>query len=87
LERIFLTNFDILKSPPTVAETEFLNLIFSHYQTGWRLSKSGAAVTLAEMVADVRGFFSLPLPREVWEKTKQFRNRKFVQFIERALDC
>ena len=84
LARIFKTRLDVLKKPATVAETEFLNVIFNHYQTGWNLSKAGAVVTLAEMQADVRGFFSLPLPRAVWEKTKGYRNKKFVRFVERA---
>ena len=85
LARIFQTDIDALKNPATVAETEFLNVIFNHYQTGWNLSKAGAVVTLAEMKADVRGFFSLPLPRAVWEKTKKYRNQKFVRFVEGAM--
>jgi hypothetical protein len=40
---------------------------------------------LKELADDVREFFSLPLPRAVWEKTKKNRNRRFVRFVERAL--
>jgi hypothetical protein len=85
LERIFEADLDVLKNPATVAENEFLNLIFAHYQTGWNLSKTGAFVSLDEMKSDVRGFFTLPLPHAVWEKTKKYRNRKFVRFVTRAL--
>jgi hypothetical protein len=68
-----------------VAEEEFLNLVMAHFQTSWRIAKVGGIITLGELAADVRGFFSLPLPRAVWEKTKGFRNRRFVKFVKKAL--
>ena len=85
LGRIFRDDADVISAPTTVAEQEFLNLVLVHFQTGWRLAKGGNIITLKELAADVRGFFSLPLPRAVWEKTKQFRNQKFVRFVEKAL--
>jgi hypothetical protein len=41
----------------------------------------------ADMIpaADARAFFTLPLPHLVWERSKQPRNPRFVQFIEDAL--
>lgn len=87
LERIFQGDADVLEKPITVAESEFLNLVFGHFQAGWILSKSGAAISLNEMGADVKDFFALPLPRAVWAKTKQSRNQKFVRFVERSLGC
>lgn len=84
LDRIFKADAD-MTTPPTVAEQEFLNIVLVHFQTGWRIAKMGGITTLAEMEADIRGFFSLPLPRAVWEKTKAFRNPRFVRFVERAL--
>ena len=68
-----------------MAEREFLNLVLLHYQTGWTVAKAGALITLAEIKADIRDFFSFPLPRAVWEKTKKLRDRRFVRFVERAL--
>jgi len=85
LDRIFQTDADVIKIPITVAESEFLNLVVGHFQAGWILSENGAAITLNEMRADVRDFFTLPLPRAVWERTKGMRNRRFVKFVERAL--
>ena len=85
LERIFRQDADVLSKPATVAEEEFLNLAIVHFQTGWRLAKSGGVTTISEWVADTRDFFSLPLPRAIWEKTKSSRNRRFVRFVERAL--
>jgi hypothetical protein len=85
LDRIFQTDVDMETIPVTVAEKEFLNLVMVHFQMGWRIAKAGGITTLTELAADVRGFFALPLPRAVWEKTKEFRNPKFVSFVERAL--
>ena len=85
LERIFQANVDLTAKPITFAEEESLNLVFVHFQTGWTVAKSGALITLAEMKADIRGFFSLPLPGAVWEKTKDKRNPRFVRFVKRAL--
>lgn len=85
LERIFRAEVDVLKNPITVAESEFLNFVLGHFQAGWILSKSGAAISLNEMRADVKDFFALPLPRAVWEKTKVMRNRRFGKFVESGI--
>jgi hypothetical protein len=85
LARIFQNNEDALSSSLTLAEEEFINLAIVHFQTGWRVAKNGGLTSLKELGADVRGFFSLPLPRAVWEKTRKSRNQKFVRFVERSL--
>ena len=68
-----------------LAEEEFLNLVMAHFLTSWRIAKVGGIITLKELAADVQEFFNLPLPRAVWEKTKAFRNQRFVKFVEHAL--
>lgn len=85
LERIFQTNMDVLKSPATPVEDVFLNEAIVQFLTGWRIATAGGITTVRELAADVRGFFSLPLPRAVWERTKEFRNQRFVSFVEKAL--
>jgi hypothetical protein len=85
LSRIFCANVDLRTTPVSVAEEEFLNLVFVHFEVGWRLARSIDANEVKTQRADVRGFFSLPLPHAVWEKTKGTRNPRFVRFIERAL--
>ena len=85
LERIFRADIGIQPNPVTVAEEEFINLVVVHFQTTWFVTKTGGIITFKELAGDARAFFSLPLPRAVWEKTKEFRNPKFVRFVERAL--
>lgn len=86
LERVFRDNVPTQNSPVTVAEEEFLNLVVAHFQTSWRIAKVGGIITLKELASDVQGFFTLPLPAAVWEKTKKYRNRKFVKFVKKALE-
>jgi hypothetical protein len=85
LQRVFQADANVLLTPATVAETEFLNLVIVHFQTGWWIAKAGGITTLKELKADARSFFNLPLPCAVWEKTKAFRNQRFVSFVEGAL--
>lgn len=85
LLRILQQDVNVLTTPVTIAEEIFLNEVIVHFQLGWQLSKSGAIITLEDLKLDARGFFSLPLPRAVWEKTKSLRNKRFVRFVEKAL--
>jgi hypothetical protein len=86
LDRIFRTDVDVLTAPASVAEEEFLNLVMVHYLTTWRLANLGGIISHKELAGDVHDFFSRPLPRAVWEKTKKARNSKFVRFVDRALE-
>jgi hypothetical protein len=85
LARVFLAKPD-LAQPISIAEEEFLRLVISHFQTIWLIARSGGLLTLHELALDAGEFFSLPLPRAVWEKERVLRNPKFVRFVERALD-
>jgi len=37
------------------------------------------------VAADIREFLSLPIPRDMWEKSKYFQDREFVDFVETSL--
>ena len=85
LGRIFQPEVDLVGSPITTAEQEFLNLVFVHFETGWQLAKQGVATPLAVLSLDVRSFFRLPIVRAVWEETRWSRNPEFVKFVDRVL--
>lgn len=85
LDRILRQDVDIISQPITAAEEESINLAMVLFRTTWSISTAGGIVTPKELAADVRHFFSLPLPRTIWEKTKEFRNPEFVRFVDRAL--
>lgn len=85
LRRIVRPDVDVSKEPLTAQEEVFLNEVFLHFERGWQTAKENKILTMEAYIADVRGFFSLPLPRIAWEKRKAFRNPKFVKFVEQTI--
>lgn len=86
LARVLQPEVDLLASPMSIAEAEFLNIAIVHFQSGWLVAKDGGLITLDVLMADVRAFFSLPLPRAVWEQTRHMRDPNYVRFIEQAME-
>lgn len=85
LSRILKTEIDLRTEPATTAEQGFLNRAFIYFEAGWTIAKAEKIVSMRTMAADVRGFFSRPLPYTIWQETKQFRNLRFVRFVDRAI--
>ena len=84
LHRIVAEHADLSAEPITPAEEIFLNMVIVHHELGWRMAKS-MNKNLKPLKMDVAKFYSLPLPRAVWEKTKNSRNQKFAIFVEKAI--
>lgn len=42
-------------------------------------------VKLEGMQKDIKAFFSLPIPKAVWEQVKPFQDEDFVEFVENSL--
>jgi hypothetical protein len=38
------------------------------------------------LAADVRQFFSRPIPRLVWESVKELQDNEFVEFVQSCLE-
>lgn len=85
LMRVFQKQADLAAQPMSVAEAEFLDSAILHFETGWRIERILNRGELKLLARDAGDFFSLPLPRAVWENTKRYRNREFVRFVNRAL--
>jgi len=85
LKRIFSHEAVALEQPLSKEEDLFMRRMVLFFANGWRLEKALKRGELKLLARDAGEFFSLPLPHAVWEKTKQFRNPKFVRFVERAL--
>lgn len=85
LARIMCAEVDLVGAPISVAEAEFLNVAFVHFETGWHLAREGRLLRLDVLATDIRAFLALPIPRAVWERTKGVREKRFVRFVEKAL--
>src|SRR5438552_2913476 len=60
LQRVLSSEVDLIATPITRAEEEFLKLVFVHFYTGWLLANRGALVSIEALRADARSFFALP---------------------------
>ena len=85
LARLFQPEMDLIAAPVTVAEEEYLNLVIDHFHTGWLLVNDRIVLKAEVLAADARAFFSLPLPRRVWDATRRQRDPRFVRFIEASM--
>lgn len=82
LSRIMDSETDLIGKPTSAAEEQFLFIVITHFHTGWHLARKGALLTLEVLAEDAGWFFNLPIPRAVWEGTKNDREAEFVAFIE-----
>ena len=85
LKRILSENVDLDAQPLTPDEDVSMWQIIQQFETGWRVEKILNRGELKFLARDIGDFFRLPLPLAVWENTHQFRNPKFVRFVERAM--
>jgi hypothetical protein len=85
LKRILSEDVDLAAHPLTHEEDVCVWQIVQQFETGWRVEKIMKRGELKFLARDAANFFRLPLPGAVWEKTKKFRNPKFVRFVERAM--
>jgi hypothetical protein len=63
-------------------EEIFVNLVIFHLNSVFYARKSGLVFKLEGLRRDIWWFFSLPIPRMIWEKTKVLQNDDFVAFVE-----
>jgi hypothetical protein len=76
---------DVSKQPVTPAEESFMNLVISHTSSTYEALKDELLTKQEGLRRDVRSFFSLPVPKAVWTKTKLLQNQDFAAFIESSL--
>ena len=73
---------DTAKQPVTDAERVFVTLVILHINSVYYAMSDQLVVKYEGLRRDIAQFFSLPIPKAVWEKTKQFQNDALVRFIE-----
>jgi hypothetical protein len=85
LERVRDPAADTAKQPVTDAERVFVNLVIQHINSVYCAMNDQLVIKVEGLRRDIAQFFSLPIPKSVWEKTKPFQNDDFAKFIETAL--
>lgn len=84
LARVIEPSADTARRPVTLAEEFFVNIVISHTSSMYEALKDELVTKQEGLRRDVGSFFSLPVPRVVWEKTKIFQNADFVAFVEKC---
>ncbi len=84
--RILKSEVDLKRQPITDEEWLLVKFIIFNLDTIFRSMRSGVFVHLEGLQKDVREFYSLPIPKAVWEKIKAYQDAKFVKFVEDAME-
>lgn len=73
---------DTVKQPITHAERVFVSMVIQHINSVYCAMNEQLVVKVEGIRRDIAQFFSLPIPREVWEIVKVLQNDDFVAFVE-----
>lgn len=82
LTRVRDANADLVAEPVTDPERVFVNMVIQHLNSVHQAMNDQLFVKLEGLRRDVGQFFSLPIPRDVWERVKATQNDDFVAFVE-----
>jgi hypothetical protein len=83
LSRVLDPNADLARRPVTHEEEMFILLLVVHLKTSLEVLKSGRRPKPDDgLHKDIRWFFSLPVPKAVWEQAKARQEAEFVRFVE-----
>jgi hypothetical protein len=85
LARVIDPAANVAKKPVTPDEEFFLNMIISHTSSVYEALKDELVIKQENLRRDVKSFFSLPVPKAVWPKTKLLQNQDFAAFIDSSL--
>lgn len=84
LARILDPAPDLVGQPVSSAEAEYLNTVFVHFCTGWRLATEHRILLEDDLGRDIAEFLKNPIPSQVWTRTTGIRERRFVAFVEKV---
>jgi len=82
LARVRDASADTTKQPVTDTERVFVTFVIFHMSSVFYAMSDQLVVKVEGLRRDIAQFFSLPIPREVWEKIKVLQNDDFVAFVE-----
>lgn len=73
--------------PIAVSEDEemFVHLLILHLSASYLARKLGMYFQEDGLRLDVKEFFSLPIPKRVWQKSCRYQDRDFVEFVDSCL--
>jgi hypothetical protein len=82
LNRVLNEQANLRQQEISREEEIFVNLVILHINSVFYAHKMGLVFKLEGLRRDIAWFFSLPIPRMLWEKSKVLQNDDFVAFVE-----
>ncbi|MEI6786308.1 MAG: hypothetical protein WCQ21_35965 [Verrucomicrobiota bacterium] len=84
LARILDPGADLARMEVTVQEEMFVIFIILHLSSTYYAIRSGVFQKPHGLRKDIERFFSLPIPRAVWDKVKTLQDAPFVNFVHQS---
>ena len=85
LRRVLDPSANLADQPLTPEEETFVNMVIHHISTAYYAMHDELLMKLEGSRRDIAQFFSLPIPKAVWIKTKLLQNQAFAAFIDSSL--
>jgi hypothetical protein len=85
LSRVLDTTVDLERTPVQPEEERFIRMLILHLNSAYQAMKNRVYTRPDGLRKDIRRFFSRPVAKCVWEKTKSFQDVEFVRFVESCL--
>jgi hypothetical protein len=81
LSRVLDPNANILSEPPTSEERLFVRFLILYLGTVYRAIRFDEILRPDGLTRDVKEFFALPIPKQIWSELEAYQDRDFVKFI------
>ena len=85
LARVLDVAANVKEKPVTPEEELFVGQIIFHISNVFYAMKDDLFVAQDGSRQDIAQFFSLPVPKAVWQRTKLLQNQDFAAFIDSSL--
>ena len=85
LSRILEKAPDLQTHPISGDEELFVKFLIFHLSNTHRAMVAGFFIGPERLRDDIHGFFSLPIPRAVWDRIRPLQDSDFVEFVESCL--
>lgn len=82
LRRVFSPTPDLVATPVTEDEVLFVSFLVLHLNTAFQAIEKKLMDAPEGLGADIRTFFSHPIPRAVWDQLRPLQDTAFIDFVE-----
>jgi hypothetical protein len=86
LARVLDAAADLDHAPVTLDEQIFVTLVIQHLHAVHQSIRNGLVMKPEGVRRDVWSFFSLPIPKAVWEQARLLQDASFVAFVDSCLN-